>query len=138
MLRTAPAILVLLLGLCLTASSAPPETVGIPLKPDPPIAVDGNLGDWERVPNARGISAPEQAVWGANSWTGPADLQGTVRLAWRQEYLFIAAEVVDDTIHQTQRGANIWRGDHIELYLDAAPDLDPGRETLAPASSSWR
>ena len=58
MLRTAPAILVLLLGLCLTASSAPPETVGIPLKPDPPIAVDGNLGDWERVPNARGISAP--------------------------------------------------------------------------------
>jgi len=132
MLRTAPAILVLLLGLCLTASSAPPETVGIPLKPDPPIAVDGNLGDWERVPNARGISAPEQAVWGANSWTGPADLQGTVRLAWRQEYLFIAAEVVDDTIHQTQRGANIWRGDHIELYLDAAPDLDPGRETFGP------
>jgi len=132
MVRTTAIVLLLILAAVSAAHAATPETIGIPLKPDPPIAVDGNLGDWEGVPNIHAIDTPEQAVWGANSWTGPADLHGTVRLAWRQEYLFIAAEVVDDTIHQTQRGANIWKGDHIEVYLDAAPDIDPGRETYGP------
>ncbi len=130
MIRSAPVMLALAFGIAVTAASAPPEILGIPLKPDPPIEVDGNLGDWERVPNAHLINTVEQVVWGANSWTGPADLHGTVRLAWRQEYLFIAADVVDDSLHQTQRGANIWQGDHVEIYLDVAPDSDPGRDTF--------
>ncbi len=130
MFRTTCVVLTLLVAASLDALAAAPGPIGIPLKPDPPIAVDGDLGDWEGVPNSHAFDTPEQAVWGANSWTGLEDLHGTVRLAWRQEYLFIAAEVVDDTLHQTQRGANIWKGDHIEIYLDAAPDLEPGRETF--------
>ncbi|MFO7973066.1 MAG: sugar-binding protein, partial [Candidatus Hydrogenedentota bacterium] len=122
----------LILGSALATHAAGLDTIGIPLKPDPPIAVDADLGDWEGVPNPHTINRPEQAVWGANSWTGLADLHGAVRLAWRHEYLFVAAEVVDDTIHQTQRGANIWKGDHIELYVDAAPDMEPSRETFGP------
>jgi hypothetical protein len=37
MIRTAPAILVLVFGITLTAASELPEVLGIPLKPDPPI-----------------------------------------------------------------------------------------------------
>lgn len=132
MIRDRFVVFALLFAAAFAAHAAAPDTIGIPLKPDPPIAVDGDLGDWEGVPTVHSVETAEQAVWGANSWTGPEDLHGTVRLAWRQEYLFIAAEVVDDTIHQTQRGANIWKGDHIELYLDAAPDVEPGRETFGP------
>ncbi|MEA3365393.1 MAG: sugar-binding protein, partial [Candidatus Hydrogenedentes bacterium] len=130
MIRSKAIVFTLILSSALAVHAAPGGPIGIPLKPDPPIAVDGDLGDWEGVPNTHAIDTPEQAVWGANSWTGPEDLHGNLRLAWRQEYLFIAAEVVDETIHQTQRGANIWKGDHIEVYLDAAPDFEANRETF--------
>ena len=106
------------------------ETLGIPLKPDPPIAVDGNLGDWTGVPNAVDINQPEQAVWGAGAWRSTDDMSGTVHLAWRQEYLFVAAEVVDDVVAQAERGGNIWKGDHIEVYIDAEPDFEPNRESV--------
>ncbi len=108
--------------------AAPPQ--GIPLKPDPPIAVDGDLGDWSGVPNTRTLNQPEQVVFGAGSWTNPSDLSGTVQLAWRAEYLFLAATVTDDSIAQGQRGAGIWQGDHVELYIDAQPDFDTNRDTF--------
>lgn len=114
-----------LLCACLAAAQSPH---GIPLKPDPPIAIDGDLGDWSGVPNAITIQEPAQAVFGAGSWTGADDLSGTVRLAWRREHLFIAAAVTDDTIAQDQRASGIWQGDHVELYLDVRPDLEPDRQ----------
>ena len=48
----------------------------IPYKPDPPIAVDGDLGDWATVPNTWSLG---DAV--------------TVHAAWREECLFFALEV---------------------------------------------
>jgi len=106
------------------------DIIGIPLKPDPPIAVDGDLGDWSAVPNAISVSDAAQVVWGAGMWNGTTDLSGTVRLAWRQEYLFIAADVTDDRIRQTQRGDSLWKGDHIEVYLDVSPDVEPDRDSF--------
>ncbi len=50
----------------------------IPYKPDPPIAVDGDLGDWATAPNAWECSSRE------------FQQQATVRVAWRDECLFIA------------------------------------------------
>lgn len=112
-------------------SSRSEETaLGIPLKPDPPIAVDGDLGDWSAVPNAITVDKPEQVIYGAGTWQSSSDMSGTVRLAWRQECLFLAASVVDDQLVQTQRGADIWRGDHVELYVDARPELEPTRDAL--------
>lgn len=100
---------------------------GIPLKPDPPIAVDGDLGDWSGVPNSISLNQPAQAVHGAGAWSGPSDLSGVVQLAWRQEYLFIAATVTDDVMAQGQRASGIWQGDHVELYIDTQPDAEPDR-----------
>ncbi len=48
----------------------------IPYKPDPPIAIDGDLGDWATVPSAWQL--------------GDA---GTAHVAWREECLFFALEV---------------------------------------------
>ncbi len=106
------------------------DIIGIPLKPDPPIAVDGDLGDWNVVPNAMTLSDAAQVVWGAGMWNDAADLSGTVHIAWRNEYLFVAAEVTDDMIRQTQRGDSLWKGDHIELYLDVSPEVEPDRNSF--------
>jgi hypothetical protein len=106
------------------------ELLGIPLKPDPPIAIDGELGDWKAVPNAITLSDAAQVVWGAGMWKGTTDLSGIVHIAWRQEYLFVAANVTDDLIRQNQRGDSLWKGDHIEVYLDVSPELEPERDSF--------
>ncbi len=61
----------LLFSLAAAADGARP----IPYKPDPPIAVDGELGDWGAVP---GAWSPAEGV--------------TARAAWREDFLFIAVE----------------------------------------------
>lgn len=114
----------------LAASAFCEDVVGIPLKPDPPLAVDGNLEDWASVPNAIVLESPGQVVWGKAAWTGPADLSGTVRIAWRTDHLFIAAAVTDSVVRQTQRGDGIWKGDHVELYLDTRPGEEPARDAF--------
>jgi hypothetical protein len=111
-------------------SQAHPETVNllaIPLKPDPPPAMDGELREWASVPNSIKINRKEQCVYGGDKWKSPNDLSATMWLAWRGEYLFVAADVTDDKFRQTERGMELWKGDHIELYLDATPDAEPQR-----------
>ncbi len=106
------------------------DVFGIPAKPDPPIAIDGDLGDWRTVPNEMSLTAKEQVIYGAGAWTNPADLSGTARLAWRNESLFIAVDVTDDTIAQRGRGQDLWRGDHVMLFLDTSPQQDKGRTSF--------
>ena len=56
----------LILGL---AAAAPGEenVWGIPLKPDPPFEIDGNLSDWADVPRAVTLGSSEQVVWGSGA-----------------------------------------------------------------------
>ncbi len=101
--------------------------IGIPMKPDPPPAVDGQLEEWTNVPGALLLNRREQATWGGAQWKSPADLSAKVWLAWRQDMLYLAADVTDDKLRQTERGAGIWKGDCIQLYLDVAPDEERAR-----------
>ncbi len=114
--------------LVVSLGRADEQVIGIPFRPDPPFALDGDLQDWNRVPNALVLDRAAQVVWGPSEWTSPKDFSGTVWLAWRQEHLYVAAKVTDDQLRQTQHGRSIWKGDHVELYLDVAPDLEPTRE----------
>ncbi|GMV99144.1 MAG: hypothetical protein AMXMBFR84_02830 [Candidatus Hydrogenedentota bacterium] len=111
---------------CLLAQE-PVDLYTIPLRPDPPIAVDGVLSDWASVPGQRDVEEPGHAVFGASEWSGPDDCSGHVRMAWRQEALFLAVEVTDDAFWQPNRGADVWKGDHVELYLDLSPHTETGR-----------
>lgn len=119
--------------LCFLAGAgmaAADELIGVPLKPDPPIAVDGELGDWDTVPGAIKLDTPDHVIWGEGTWKDEQDLSATIRTAWRNEYLFIAVEVTDDVLMQAQQGSNIWKGDHIEVFLDVTPELEPDRDTF--------
>ncbi len=121
-------LLLFVASVCAARAEEPAR--GIPLKPDPPFAIDGNLEDWGAVPGAIPLDRREQVTWGQSAWASKEDLSGTVRLAWRTESLFIAANVVDDQVRQSGRGSSLWKGDHIELYFDVQPDLEPARDAL--------
>lgn len=117
------------LAVCLACAQAVAENspLGIPFKPDPPPAVDGQLDEWAGVPGAMLLNRREQATWGGTRWKSTSDLSAKVWLAWRQDMLYLAADVTDDTLRQTSRGAGIWKGDCIQLFLDVAPDEEPKR-----------
>lgn len=122
-------LLVLLLAAGVLANE---QTYLIPLKSDLPIAVDGDLRDWASVPGATPLQGAEHVTWGASNWTGREDLGGTVHLAWRQEGIYLGVEVIDDVVAQTQRGPTMFRGDHIELFIDVNPDPQRPPTTFGP------
>ncbi len=103
---------------------------GIPLKPDPPIAVDGRIDEWNKVPNSRLLNTREHSTFGGHLWKSPADLSAQLWLAWREEGLYIAAQVYDDKVVQKAHGLEMWKGDHLELYLDFAPESDAAQNGI--------
>lgn len=129
-MRTAACSLVVALLFAPPALSAETAT-GIPYKPDPPPAIDGQLDDWAQVP-CLAFDRPEQVVYGRARWRSPEDLGGRVWIAWRHDHLYVAAAVTDDRPFQRARGKSLWKGDHLELYLDLAPDVDPQRASFGP------
>jgi hypothetical protein len=90
-----------------------------PQKPDPPPVVDGELIEWENLPGAVEIT-PAHVRWGKTKISGESDLGGTLRLCWDKNYLYLAADVIDDKIRVTQSGRDIYKTDHIEFDIDLA------------------
>lgn len=79
-----------------------------------PPTVDGALGDWSEFPYL--INQP---VYRPENWSGMTDQSATVALAWDGAALYIGAQIVDDVHVQTQQGETLFRGDSLELLLDA-------------------
>ena len=97
----------------------------IPFDVDPPLVVDGDLADWENVPNPIELKDKAHVTAGPETWKGPQDLSATLKLAWRQTGLFISAVVTDDVLAQACTGADIWKGDHISVFMDMVPGVNP-------------
>ncbi len=108
----------LLLGGNLVATAAP---IPVAYRPDPPISIDGDLREWGIVPFVHTIDSADQLIFAADKWDGPADLSGLVHFAWRPEGLFVAAEVTDDVFRNSGAGFDMFRGDHLELFIDTEP-----------------
>jgi len=119
----------LLFAFSLTARSDEPFHV-IPLKPDPPFTVDGDLGDWDGVPNKFVLQDREHATYGPEQWNGPADCSARGRLAWRAGAVYLGLDVTDEAIIQPATGEGMWRYDHIELYFDFNPGHEPDRNSM--------
>lgn len=61
----------------------------------------------------------------AMHWQGPADLSATARIAYTAEALYLHVIATDDTHMQPCHGAEIWRGDSIQLAVrtdDSRPE----------------
>jgi hypothetical protein len=81
--------------------------------PAPP-TIDGHLNEWN--PMVYSLSEP---VYKPENRVDSNDNSATFNLAWNQQFLFLAAVVLDDVHVQTQRGELIFKGDSLEILLDA-------------------
>jgi hypothetical protein len=79
-----------------------------------PPAVDCSLSEWGTLPNP-----VDQNVFRPQNWSGAADQSATYALGWDANNLYVAAHVVDDRHVQIEQGELIFRGDSLELLLDA-------------------
>jgi len=82
---------------------------------NPPV-IDGSWDDWKNLTN---IYPAVDVINGASYWKNSADLEGSFILGWDSNYLYLAVKVTDDLYVQNSSGAYIYKGDDVELQLDA-------------------
>jgi hypothetical protein len=77
-------------------------------------AIDGDWTDW---------SAPEMparfVVVGAQHRSGIQDLDASFKLAWDENYLYVAVKMRDDKYVQNARIDQMYKGDSIEVLFDS-------------------
>ena len=79
--------------------------------------LDGILDEWSLT-----SFQVRSVVYGLGNWQGEADTSATARVGWDSTYLYLAVQVRDDQYVQEASGINIFKGDSLEILLDA--DLD--------------
>jgi hypothetical protein len=90
-----------------------------------PAVIDGNLNEWAAL-------TPVLAAYRTfedESWDGSEDLTALWRVAWDDNNLYIAVSVADDIHAQNSVGSLIYRGDSVDVQLDA--------NRAADLSDSW-
>ncbi len=76
--------------------------------------IDGDLGDWPAL-----ADVIDKGAFGGEQWTGTGDAAAVYAVGWDANNLYLAVRVSDDVFVQTQRGETLFRGDSLELLLDA-------------------
>ena len=84
-----------------------------------PPTIDGPWDEWTTTQYPI-----KNVVFGADNWSGASDLQASYRVGWDSHYLYLAVKVIDDTYVQNASGANLYKGDSIELLLSTNPNAD--------------
>jgi hypothetical protein len=82
---------------------------------DTPPNIDGNPDDWPAdLPHVS-----DQIVFGQGSWQGNDDQSVRFNVMWDDAHLYLFALVTDDVHVQNDAGVTLYRGDSLELQLDA-------------------
>lgn len=84
-----------------------------------PPQIDGGTTEW----SSDRYSLTE-VTFGIANWSGGDDLSGTYMLAWDEQALYLAVEVMDDLYVQGASGETLFRGDSVEVLLDMELDQD--------------
>ena len=81
-----------------------------------PPKLDGVWDEWQSTKYPM-----TSVVWNrnSNSWSGADDLEGSFRVGYDAQYLYIAVKALDDIYSQNASGADLYKGDSVEILLDA-------------------
>lgn len=96
-----------------TAVPARPAPVVIAYYRDRPIIIDGNWDDFKPVEYGAA-----HVTYGKTYWKDAADLSSSFRIEWDEQFLYIAARVLDDVYVQNSKGNYLYLGDSLEILLD--------------------
>jgi hypothetical protein len=90
---------------------------------NPPI-LDGSLDEWNLT-----TYPVSHVVYGAGAWSNDNDLSAIVMVGWDSSNLYLGVRVMDDRYVQDARGVNLFKGDSLEVLLDAdlAGDFNDSR-----------
>ena len=97
----------------------------------PPV-VDGSLDEWRSITTTRYLST--HAFYQPENWAGPEDLSAVWKLAWDDEFLYVAVETFDDVHVQT--GSLLWQGDSVDVEIDTDPES--GAEDGLVTDDDWQ
>ena len=86
------------------------------LKLDRPPRINGNLSDWSEMQRLPGVRTTQTVGYDRN----PAP-QPNVYLGWREEGLYLAFEVFDESIQSAPADGRWWTRDHVEFWISTRP-----------------
>jgi LCP family protein required for cell wall assembly len=86
---------------------------------EPPPGMDGDLSEWAFLPYPL-----VEPIFGAENWEGPHDAGAVLNAAWDEEYLYLALDISDSAFVQEAGGDQLFRGDSLEVWLDAQRAVD--------------
>jgi hypothetical protein len=79
-----------------------------------PPTIDGRLGDWNL-----DRYLIEDVVFGKSNHSGTGDLSGRAMIGWDETNLYLGIRVIDDKYVQNAKGANLFKGDSLDILLDS-------------------
>jgi hypothetical protein len=84
-----------------------------------PVTVDGKLDDWAADTKWIELKKKDQVLYGVGAWAGPHDASYKVGILWEDNAVVVSVDAVDNAVVQEKTGADLWEGDHLELWIDA-------------------
>ena len=87
------------------------------------VKIDGKLDEWN-LDYPFEMNKKKQVVYGSGAWKDAEDLACRTYSMWDEDNLYFAFEITDNIIMQWETGENIWKGDHLELWLDVDLGVD--------------
>lgn len=92
------------------------------------LVLDGNLDEWNRA-DPLVLADATQLVRDGHFWNGPDDLSANIYVAWDETYLYIGADVKEDTVFGAIEMLPLDGMDNFQIYLSTNPADDPARTT---------
>ncbi|MDR6551043.1 chitobiase/beta-hexosaminidase C-terminal domain-containing protein [Paenibacillus qinlingensis] len=91
----------------------------------PPV-IDGTASEWMDT-NAAMLNQASQVKFTASDWAGADDLSATGYVKHDATNLYFSVVVKDNVHTQTNTGSDIWRGDSLQLAIDAGRATTSGQ-----------
>ena len=89
-----------------------------------PLAIDGDLSDWNKDAEPIRLGGNEQYVAGYVPWGGEEDFSARVYTCWDEDWFYIGLEFQDDILSSPCAGFTVYNNDGIEIYFDTEHDED--------------